>query len=62
MKDKRIKLRLVLDIDYNPNNENLETLRGLINRMPTFLYGNGMMTGDTSAEVNEWKYIIKQRK
>ena len=59
---KIAKFRLVLDVDYELNGEDKETLHDILFRIPEFLAGKGPMTGETAAEVDRWSASVKKRK
>lgn len=49
-----MKLRLILDVEYTPNNATEEQLRGLLAHMVSHAMGDGWITGPTDAEVGSW--------
>ncbi len=46
-----LKLRLVLDVSYIPNGAGKQALLDRLTNMVQYCTGNGMLTGDTDAEV-----------
>ncbi len=49
-----MKLRLTITVEYTPNGETLDTLREYLSNIADYAYANGMVTGDTAAEVTSW--------
>lgn len=58
MRDK-IKLRLVLDVEYDPQGETPESLSEMLADIAKRAASNGQMTGDTPAEVDEWRFKVE---
>jgi len=62
MADKGItKLRLVIDVDYLNNGEAEETLEHLLKSIADSAANDGLMTGETSAEVDTWTAKVSRR-
>ena len=59
---KIAKFRLVLDVDYELNGENKEALKTILFNIPDYLANRGLLTNETDACVDSWKWFIKQRK
>jgi hypothetical protein len=59
-KDK-IKLRLMVDVDYTPNGVSLDELKLMLFRFAEYGFGNGLFTGCTSAEVEQWQSRVDVR-
>ena len=49
-----IKLRLVLDVDYEPGSTSKEELEAMLKDIPNYAAGVGLMSGETDAEVDSW--------
>lgn len=49
-----IKVRLTLDVTYELNGENATEMVGRLRRMRERAIGEGMLTGETDAEVNKY--------
>ena len=49
-----IKVRLTLDVTYDLNGENATEMVGRLRRMCERAIGEGMLTGETDAEVDEY--------
>lgn len=47
-------LRLTLDVSYTPNGESIDELVRRLERVVARSVGEGMLTGDTAAEVETW--------
>lgn len=52
-------LRLTLDVDYDLNGENIKTMENHLDAVMTNAIGNGMLSGDTEAEVSSHGYTIR---
>jgi len=62
MLDKGItKLRLVIDVDYFNNGEAEETLEHLLKAIAAKAANDGLMTGETPAEVETWTAKVSKR-
>ena len=48
------KIRLTLDVTYTLNGENATEMVGRLRRMCERAIGEGMLTGETDAEVDEY--------
>jgi hypothetical protein len=60
---KLIKLRLVLDVDIDPQGENVEHFEGQLNRIVRSAIDNGFLTGESEATVEKCDFkVIKRRK
>lgn len=53
MNDK-VKVRLILDVEYDPNGVPPQVLRDMLEYIPQMAASNGLMSGDTEAEVATW--------
>ncbi len=53
-------LTLHLQVEYCPNGENTETLKTLLQTCADHLAGEGLLTGETAAEVNSWQSKITE--
>lgn len=52
------RLRLVLDVNYNPNGMSAEALKALLLELAQRSIGNGMLTGDSPAEVETHEVTV----
>jgi hypothetical protein len=59
-KDK-IKLRLMVDVDYTPNGVSLDELKQMLLSFAEYGFGNGRFTGCTPAEVEQWQSRVDVR-
>ena len=59
---KKIKLRLILDVDYNPNGVSRDYLENLLDGIAQSAASDGLMTGETEAEVVSWNATVEERK
>jgi hypothetical protein len=48
-------LRLTIDVWYDLNTESQDTVIKHLEQLPMFLAGEGLLSGDTDALVDEWK-------
>lgn len=55
-----MKLRLTLDVDYENNGVSSEWLADNLRRMVENAIGNGILTGDSAAEVNTYQVLVRQ--
>jgi len=55
-----IQLRLTIDIEYTPNDENEQYLVSRLETIPGWLSGEGQFTGDSSAEVESWSSKVQR--
>ncbi len=53
------KLRLVLDVTYNDNGVAEETLRRLLGNVVVLAVREGLLTGETEAEVENHAYRVE---
>jgi hypothetical protein len=54
-----VKLRLILDVDYEPNGVPKEDLVLMLESVARQA-SHGLLTQDTPAEVNEWDYRVEE--
>ena len=54
-----MKLRLILDVDYEPNGVPKEDLVLMLESVARQA-SHGLLTQDTPAEVNEWDYRVEE--
>jgi hypothetical protein len=54
-----LSLELTLRVDYNLNGEDGETMRQQLERAVQHLTNNGLLTGETAAEVEKWTAVIE---
>lgn len=54
MNDKPITLRLTLDVTYTPNGVTVDELRERLENVATGAVNEGLITGDSAAEVQTW--------
>ena len=59
---KTIKLRLTLDVEYIPNGASLRELKSTLEAITRFAADKGLMTGDSPAEVDDWKFKVEKVK
>jgi hypothetical protein len=52
------RLRLVLDVEYNLNGERIEQMKGLLRKLVAHAVGEGLLTGDSSAEVDQYSVNV----
>lgn len=50
-----MKLRLILDVEYNPHDVPEHFLRSQLEFMVENAMGNGLVTGESDAEVETWE-------
>lgn len=53
-----VDLTLKIKVRYNLNGESVEDLKSRLDNIPMFLAGNGMLSGDTDAEVEEYNHEV----
>lgn len=53
-------LTLHLQVEYSPNGENTDTLKTLLLNSVKHLTGEGLLTGETAAEVQSWQTSITE--
>lgn len=51
-------VRLVLNVDYELNGTSIESMKHALSQALEREIGNGALTGETSAEVNEWRLEV----
>ena len=56
-----MRLRLVLDIEYETHDVPVEELRANLEGVVTHAMGVGLITGGTAAEVKTHEYLIRER-
>ncbi len=54
------KLRLTLDIEYYPNGVSVKTLKSMLEQIAHNAAGQGLMTGETAAEVETWSAKVEE--
>lgn len=54
-----VKRRLVIDVEYDLNGENIDTLEGLLEQIATGASNRGLLSGDTMATVESWSYKVE---
>jgi hypothetical protein len=52
------RLRLVLDVEYNLNGERIEQMKGFLRKLVEHAVGEGLLTGYSSAEVDEYSVNV----
>lgn len=55
------RVRLTADVDYALGDETAEEMRAFLERSTRMAIGNGMLSGDTSAEVDEYSLKVERR-
>lgn len=60
--NESIKVRLVLEVTYNPNGMSASELEALVCEIPYHAANNGMMSGSTDAEVESWEVNVSSSK
>jgi len=60
-KNKMIKLRLTLDVDYVPHGVSKASLKNLLYNLVHRGLGDGMLTCETDAEVDSWCNRVEER-
>lgn len=55
MMDKKVKVRLIVDVEYDANGVPPRVLRDMLEYIPQMAASNGLMTGDTEAHVATWE-------
>jgi hypothetical protein len=61
-KQQTIKLRLTVDIEYIPNGASLLELTSMMGAIPRLASHQGLMTGDSPAEVYGWTFNVEKVK
>ena len=56
MKTKTLKLTLT--VTYNPGKESVQTLNNLLHDLVSHAAGNGLLTGETTATVNNFEASV----
>ena len=59
---KNIKLRLTLDVVIDPQSLAPKECKGYITRMMNHCIANGLLTGDSDATVEHYKFKVVQRR
>lgn len=54
------RIRLTIDLDIDLNDEYIDDAMARIDAIPAFIAGEGLFTGNSSAEVNSWSHTIEQ--
>jgi len=52
------RLHIRVDIDYQLNGEQIEYLKSLAEKAIEYLFGNGMFTGESHAEITKWRCFV----
>ena len=55
---KNIKLKVVLTVNYKPNGVTKHNLKAVLGRAIEHMAENGLLTGETPAEVDMWDCFI----
>jgi hypothetical protein len=55
-----VKMRLTLDVSYQPNGVSAEALADLLRAIADSAAGDGLMTGETEAEVDTWECKVQE--
>jgi len=55
-----INMRLTIDINYIPNEESEQNLINRLEEIPGKLAGEGLFTGDSTAEVESWSSKVQK--
>ncbi|WP_019023068.1 hypothetical protein [Thioalkalivibrio sp. ALE23] len=58
--DSALTLELTLVAEYDLNGEEPGVLKDRLNQMVTMAVGDGLLTGDTPAEVDEWFHHVRE--
>lgn len=61
-KVKPIKLRLILDVAYGHHGEEVSNLKEMLQKMVETAMGDGHLTGEGPAEVDEWTVKVAERR
>lgn len=59
MKEQK-KLRLTIDVTYEPNGVSVETLKEMLDQTAVDAANYGAFTGETPAVVAEWLYTVDE--
>jgi len=59
---KLTKLRLTLDVDFNPNGVDRNTLVRQLHDVVNLATNNGTLTGETNATVQEYNFKVTERR
>lgn len=54
-----MKLRLTIDVEYDPNTTNEKSARALLSHIPQDAANRGLFTGETPAVVTSWSHSIE---
>lgn len=55
-----VTLRLVLDVTYDLNGTSVEYLKTELQRAPSLLVANGLLSGDSPAQVNDFNSTVSE--
>lgn len=55
-----VTLRLILDVTYDLNGTSVEYLKTELERAPSLLVANGLLSGDSPAQVNDFNTTISE--
>lgn len=55
-----LHLRLIVDVTYNTNRVNPDELGQKLQDMVRFAMGDGLVTGESAAEVESWKTKVQK--
>ena len=53
-----VTLRLVLDVTYDLNGTSVEYLKTELQKAPSLLVANGLLSGDSPAQVNDFNSTV----
>jgi hypothetical protein len=56
-----LKLRLIVDVDYVPNGVSKDALEDMLKSIVDRAANDGLMTGETPAEVDTWTAKVSER-
>ena len=55
-----VHIRLTLDIQVNLNDEVIDDAMARINSIPSHIAGEGLLTGNSTAEIESWSHKTEQ--
>jgi len=55
-----MKLKLELEVEYDPNHTSKDYLMTSLHSIGNFAAGNGLLTGESDAEVNTWETHVTE--
>lgn len=58
----RTNLQLVIDVSYKLNHTRVSELKSRLDRIANLAAGEGLFTGSTAAEVENWTWKVHQPK